>query len=147
MEDVALLKKMALFQGLDALEMVQVSKRVGRRRAAAYEVVAAQGSPGASLFVVRSGKLLVSVPHDQSREVLAELGPGQHFGEVSLIDHGPRSAEVKAVAETELLELNEKGFQELLAFSPELRDKLQSNLLLDLCSKIRRTNDRLLQML
>jgi CRP-like cAMP-binding protein len=147
MEDVALLKKMALFQGLDALEMVQVSKRIQHRKAAAYEVVAAQGSRGEALFIVRSGKLVVSVPHHDSREILADLGPGQHFGEVSLIDHGPRSAEVKALTDTELLVLDEKSFKELLAFSPELRDKLQSNLLLDLCGKIRNTNDRLLQML
>jgi CRP/FNR family cyclic AMP-dependent transcriptional regulator len=147
MEDVALLKKMLLFQGLDSLEMVQVSKRVEHRKAAAYEVVAKQGSPGASLFIVRSGKLVVSVPRDDSRELLAELGPGDHFGEVSLIDHGPRSAEVQATEESELLVLDQAGYGELQDFSPELKDKLQRNLLLDLCGKIRRTNDHLLQML
>lgn len=147
MEDVALLKKMALFKGLDSLEIVQVSKRVRHRKVAPDEIVAELGSPGASLFVVRSGQLEVSVPRGETREVLGELGPGSHFGEISLIDHGPRSAEVRATVETELLELDEASFKQLLDFSPELKERLYNNLLLDLCTRIRRTNDLLLHML
>jgi len=147
MEDVALLKKMALFKGLDALEMVQVSKRVRHRKVETDEIVAALDSTGHSLFMVRSGQLVVSVPRGETRELLGELGPGSHFGEISLIDHGNRSAEVRATSPSELLELDEQGFKELLGFSPELKDRLQNNLLLDLCSKIRQTNDRLLHML
>ncbi len=147
MEDVALLKKMTLFKGLDSLEMVQVSKRVRRRKVAPDEVVAALGSTGSSLFMVRSGQLVVSVPRGETRELLGELGPGSHFGEISLIDHGPRSAEVRATSQSELLELEEQSFKELLEFSPALKDRLYDNLLLDLCTKIRRTNDRLLHML
>ncbi len=147
MEDVALLKKMALFKGLDSLEMIQVSKRIRHRKVDKDEVVATVGSPGTSLFMVRSGQLVVSVPRGETRELLGELGPGSHFGEISLIDHGPRSAEVRATEESELLELDEQCFKELLDFSPELKERLHSNLLLDLCTKIRNTNDRLLHML
>lgn len=147
MEDVALLKKMTLFKGLDSLEMVQVSKRVRRRTVAPDEVVATMGSPGSSLFVVCAGQLEVSVPRGETRELLGELGPGSHFGEISLIDHGPRSAEVRATAQSELLELEEKGFRELLDFSAELKERLYTNLLLDLCARIRHTNDLLLHML
>ena len=136
MEDVALLKKMVLFKGLDSLEMVQVSKRIRHRKVEPDEVVAALGSTGNSLFMVRSGQLVVSVPRGETRELLGELGPGSHFGEISLIDHGPRSAEVRATSRSELLD-----------FSPELKDRLCNNLLLDLCAKIRHTNDRLLHML
>ena len=147
MEDVALLKKMALFKGLDSLEMVQVSKRIRHRKVEPDEVVAALGSAGNSLYMVRSGQLMVSVPRGETREVLGELGPGSHFGEISLIDHGPRSAEVRATSRSELLELEEQSFKELLDFSPELKNRLHENLLLDLCAKIRHTNDRLLHML
>ena len=147
MEDVALLKKMALFKGLDSLEMVQVSKRIRHRKVEPDEVVAALGSAGNSLYMVRSGQLMVSVPRGETRELLGELGPGSHFGEISLIDHGPRSAEVRATSQTELLELEEQSFKELLGFSPELKERLYKNLLLDLCTKIRHTNDRLLHML
>jgi len=147
MEDVALLKKMALFKGLDSLEMVQVSKRIRHRKVEPDEVVAALGSTGNSLFMVRSGQLMVSVPRGETRELLGELGPGSHFGEISLIDHGPRSAEVRATSQAELLELEEQSFKELLDFSPELKERLHKNLLLDLCTKIRNTNDRLLHML
>jgi len=97
--------------------------------------------------MVRSGQLMVSVPRGETRELLGELGPGSHFGEISLIDHGPRSAEVRAMSRSELLELEEQSFKELLDFSPELKNRLHENLLLDLCAKIRHTNDRLLHML
>ncbi len=147
MEDVALLKTMTLFKGLDSLEMVQVSKRVRRRTVAPDEIVATMGSVGSSLFMVRSGQLEVSVPRGETRELLGELGPGSHFGEISLIDHGPRSAEVRAKVESELLELEEGSFKELLDFSADLKERLYNNLLLDLCSRIRRTNDLLLHML
>jgi len=147
MESVALLKKMELFHGLSSLEIVQVSKRVTHRKVDAGEVVIEQGSVGSSLFIVRSGHLVASVAKRDGQEVLGEFGPGDHFGEIALIDHGPRSAEIRATSPAELLELTRESFRQIIDFSPDLKTQIYENLLRELCVKIRRTNDRLLQML
>ncbi len=147
MEDVALLKKMELFHGLSSFEIVQVSKRISHVKAEAGQVMIEQGSHGASLYIVRSGHLVASVAKKDGREVLGEFGSGDHFGEIALIDHGPRSAEIRATGPCELLELSRESFQAILNFSPDLKTKVYENLLRELCVKIRRTNDRLLQML
>lgn len=147
MESVALLKKMELFHGLSSLEIVQVSKRITHRKVDAGEVVIEQGSVGSSLFIVRAGHLVASVAKRDGQEVLGEFGPGDHFGEIALIDHGPRSAEIRATSPAELLELTRENFRQIIDFSPDLKTQIYENLLRELCVKIRRTNDRLLQML
>ena len=147
MEDAALLKKMELFHGLSSFEIVQISKRIGHLKVEAGQVVIEDGSFGTSLYIVRSGHLVASVPRKEGREILGEFGPGDHFGEIALIDHGPRSAEIRAGNASELLELDREAFQAVLNFSTDLRIKIMENLLRDMCVKIRRTNDRLLQML
>lgn len=147
MEDAALLRKMELFHGLSSFEVVQVSKRIGHRKVDAGAVVIEDGSYGGSLFIVRSGHLVASIARKDGREVLGEFGPGDHFGEIALIDNGPRSAEIRAASASELLEFTREDFQSVLAFSTDLKLKIYDNLLRELCVKIRRTNDRLLQML
>jgi CRP-like cAMP-binding protein len=55
---------------------------------------------------------------------LADLGPGQWFGEASLLTGAPRSATVVALTEAEILELPKEGFEVSLKREPELLDRL-----------------------
>ena len=79
--------------------------------------------------------------------MLGEFSTGDHFGEIALIDNGPRSAEIRAASASELLEFTREDFQSVLAFSTDLKLKIYDNLLRELCVKIRRTNDRMLPLL
>lgn len=78
--------------------------------------ILAKGDPGDSMFVVASGRVRV---HDGSR-ALAELGPGEVFGEMALLDPEPRSASVTAIDETRLLKLDQEAFFELVEDRPEV---------------------------
>ena len=147
MEHAAILKRMSLFQGLDSLELVQVSKRVRHRRYRWGDRVLTDGEPGASLFMVKSGEFRATMGEGLSAVELAKFGEGDSFGEVALIDHGPRSASVEALSNGELIELDARAFQELLAYSPDLKCKLLENLARDLAAKLRHTNDTLALLL
>ena len=80
----------------------------------AGDTVVAEGEEAKEMFVVRSGKVEIKV-HGQTVE---EVLPGGLFGEMALIDHSPRSATVVAVADTELVPINERLFVILVQDTP-----------------------------
>lgn len=147
MEHAAILKRMSLFAGLDSLELVQVSKKVRHRKYARGEGVLKDGEPGASLFAVKSGEFRAFMGEGLNAVELARFQEGDSFGEVALIDHGPRSASVEALTDGELIELDAQAFRELLAYSAALKCKLLENLARDLAAKLRHTNDTLALLL
>lgn len=147
MENVALLKKMALFNDLDALELIQISKLVENRRFSKGEVVIREGDQGSSLFAVKGGQFRAYVTRGGNQQDLAVFQPGESFGELALVDAAPRSASVEALTSGELLELTAEEFAKILHHSNEMKLKIQDNLIKDLVLKLRRTNDRLLHLL
>ncbi len=147
MEQMAVLKQVDLFRGLDSLELVQVSKLVKHRRFEAGGRVIEEGEPGFSLYAVKTGMFRVLIEaHGEVKEV-ANFVSGDSFGELALIDHAPRSASVEAVTSGEVLEFDDKAFETLMSHSAELRLKLLQNLVKNLAAKLRRANDRLAQIL
>jgi CRP-like cAMP-binding protein len=80
---------------MDRRQSEQVARLLKERRFAKGETVIMEGSGGAAFFLIESGEAAVS-----SRGVhLATLGAGDHFGEIALIDGGPRSATVTAASD------------------------------------------------
>ena len=86
------LQRVALFADLDEDELAQVAAVFKERRFAAGETVIQQGSGAAAFFVIASGEARVLVDGEERRT----LGPGDHFGEMALIDAGTRTATVIA---------------------------------------------------
>ena len=92
---VATLTQVPLFADLSAREAERVARLFKERRFAAGETVAKEGAGGAAFFVIQSGTAEVTV-HGQHR---ASLGPGDHFGEIALLDEGARTATITATSE------------------------------------------------
>ncbi|HET9731886.1 MAG TPA: PEP/pyruvate-binding domain-containing protein [Acidimicrobiales bacterium] len=86
------LKPVQLFAGLDDEERTQVARLFKERRFTAGETVVREGTGGAALFLIDSGEATVVVGGDER----STLGPGDYFGEIALIDDGPRSATIVA---------------------------------------------------
>ncbi|WP_343074850.1 Crp/Fnr family transcriptional regulator [Phytoactinopolyspora alkaliphila] len=104
------------------------------------EVLFREGDEGDRVYVVTAGKIKLGRTAQDGREnLLALLGPGQMFGELSLFDPGPRSATATAVTETSLLGLGHTDLVPLLSGRPEVA----RGLLLQLASRLRRSNDTL----
>jgi len=101
------------------------------RRAAPGEGVIREGDPGESLFVVMTGNLQVVRVHERTDpytslhwEVLAELVPGDWFGEGSLLTGAPRSATVVASASCELVEIPKAAFEASIKKNPLVVERL-----------------------
>jgi phosphoenolpyruvate synthase/pyruvate phosphate dikinase len=94
-DPVASLQRVELFAGMDRRQSEQIARLLKERRFAKGETIIMEGSGGAAFFIIASGEARVS-----SKGIdRATLGPGQYFGEVALIDGGPRSATVTAATD------------------------------------------------
>lgn len=102
------------------------------------DILFEEGDTGDAVYVVLEGKVKLGRTAPDGREsLLAILGPGQMFGELSLFDPGPRSATVSAVTDTVLLTLSHEGLLEWITGRPEVARGLLSQL----ASRLRRAND------
>lgn len=113
--------RVAIFAPLDPEERVGVARAMARRRFAAGEVILRQGDAGDSLFVVDQGEVAVDV---DGGPAVARLGPGQFFGEMSLLTGEARRATVVANRETLCDEIGSESLMTLLASRPELAGEL-----------------------
>jgi CRP/FNR family cyclic AMP-dependent transcriptional regulator len=95
-EIVSSLRRVSLFAGLSDKDLGRLATSLIERTFEAGHEIAVEGRDGVGMFVIESGEATVS----QGGDEIGKLGPGDHFGEMALIDHGPRSATV--VADTEL---------------------------------------------
>ena len=97
---------MPLFADLDDAELAEIGRLFKVRRFAAGETVIQEGSGGAAFFVIESGEAMVTVGGEER----ATLAPGDHFGEIALIDEGARTATVAATSRARLLRADLLGF-------------------------------------
>lgn len=105
-----------LFSGIDPLHLERLADRAIEVEFPAERVIARQGEIGTGFFVVVNGSVRVV----RDGELLARLGPGQFFGELSLLDRQPRIAQVVADEPTTCLALPSWDFEQLLLEEPAL---------------------------
>jgi pyruvate,water dikinase len=94
-DPVAALQRVKLFDGMNRRQAEEVARLFKLHPFAKGETIIVEGSGGAAFFLVDSGEATVSSKGIQ----LATLGPGDYFGELALIDGGPRSATVIAATD------------------------------------------------
>jgi CRP-like cAMP-binding protein len=99
------------------------------------------GADNESLFVVLSGSVCIERPGTETDVELRKLTGGITFGEMSFIDSSKTIAKVRAVEQSEVLELNSNDFQRILNEQPALASKLWRNLALDFKRRIELTTD------
>lgn len=117
--DSGLLRKIPFFSDLGDEEANALLELHKTRNFKANETIFWIGEPGTDFCIVQEGRVLLTYPDDAGKEnTLAILGPGDFFGELSLLDGGPRTATSRAVTDVELLCLNHEEFLEFVRTHP-----------------------------
>ena len=119
MDHAQLLGQVSIFRELSKETLADLAKRVWHKQAEAGSVIVSQEDAGDALFVIASGKVKVVLYGETGREIiLSLLHAGDFFGEMSLLDRQPRSANVVAVEDADLLSLDHEAFRTHLATHP-----------------------------
>jgi len=144
MEDIKLLKNIVLFKDFKVTELMNIAMVAEKVRFNEEEVVFMEKSKGDALYVIKSGQVRVAKRDSFKEEhVLAYLGPGEYFGEMSLVDRGRRSASVIANTETELMKIKRTDFRNLIAGDKEIERKFYKSFSEILCERLRVANENL----
>lgn len=121
--------KVPLFAGLTAEQMNCITAGARIQNFPRSAVIITQGDLSDSMFVVLSGRLKVYITGDNGREILLNfIGPGDTFGELSLLDQQPRSASVMAMEASKLAILPREYFLRCLQQYPTIALALLKNL-------------------
>lgn len=117
---MASLQKVPLFAGLSLEELTLIARSVKDRVYEPGSVIVRQGDPGMGFYLIAEGR--VEVTHDGHR--IRELGPGEFFGEMALMEERARTATVTARERTRCLQLVRWDFRALLKEHPDLAVRL-----------------------
>jgi CRP/FNR family transcriptional regulator, cyclic AMP receptor protein len=109
-----LLGNVRLFSACNKRELARIASLVEEIEAPEGKVLVRQGDPGRECFVIAEGRARATMRGKGS----AMLGPGSFFGEMSLLDQGPRSATVMAETDMRLLVLGSREFSALVQEVP-----------------------------
>jgi CRP-like cAMP-binding protein len=138
------LSQIEIFSGLspDALRML--AQIASEHEHALGSVIFRQGEAGDRLYMILQGKVRISrTAPGMGEEAIALLSPGDVFGEMALLDEGPRSADVVAHERCVLLSLARTNFEDLLFLHKDLAYEILWNVVRTLIRRLRETNDKL----
>ena len=136
--DNDVLRQAPLFSALDDEAATALRASMAETRLRRGEVLFHEGDAGDKLYIVLDGKVKLGRTSSDGREnLLAILGPGQMFGELSLFDPGPRSATVTAVTDVTFETLSHDELLRWLSGRPDVARAL----LAQLAARLRKAND------
>jgi CRP-like cAMP-binding protein len=116
---VAFLKTVSVFRDLAEPHLVALALRLRERSLRKGDVLFREGDKGDEMFLVREGTIVISKPVlGRVEQVLARMGPGDFFGEMSLFDQAPRSATIQAETHALLLCLDRESLHQFIEISP-----------------------------
>jgi CRP/FNR family transcriptional regulator len=118
------LRRVSLFTGIGDRELARLSRQLHERWFPEGGIVTLEGDAGIAFFVVIEGNAAVSV-HGQLRRT---LGPGDHFGEIALLDDGPRTASIVAATDLRCVGLTSWEFRPFVEAHPRIAWSLMCSL-------------------
>ena len=119
-EKIAALQRIPLFDGLSKKEFQFLAGLTTEVAVRDGTTLVRQGDPGREAMIIESGT--AAVYRDGTK--IDDMGPGDFFGEMSLIDHQPRSADVVATSDMIVLDMNAREFASMLDSYPEVAVKI-----------------------
>ena len=131
------LSRVPLFKRLEPHELEHLAEDVAQVNYAAGETIFNEHDLGDGLYVVETGSVRIWVMDEDVSEVtLAELKPGDFFGELAVLDRGERSSSATALTDTHLHKLSSDAFQEFLIEHPDA----SIDVICEIAQRMRQTN-------
>lgn len=140
--DPVFLRTVLLFKELSEPDLTALALSFRDRRVKKGEVLFKEGDLGHELYLIREGTIIVSKPvTGRVEQVLARLGIGEIFGEMSLFDESARSATVQAEVDSVLYCLDRDGLRRLIETRPHAAAAFLFRLVQVFVSRLRATSD------
>lgn len=133
-----LLHNVALFKDLSMRDLGMVNSLLHERRYLADEVIFDEGEEGQGLFVVLSGRVKIARPKVVGN-LQIEFGAGSFFGEVALLDQSVRTAQARAIDDTQIVVLFRAEFYSLLETHSHIASRISFQLARALAARIRQS--------
>jgi CRP-like cAMP-binding protein len=130
-----LLKALPLFAGLSRQQLRDVARAASSHTWPEGSRMVVEGAKSASCFVIVEGMVEVV----KGERIITKLGPGEFFGEIALLDLGPRTATVQTVTDVLAIQLPRNGFLEVVQEHPKILLRMAE----DLARRIRETTEAL----
>ena len=122
-EKIELLRRIPLFAECTKAELIEVAISAEEREAATGQSLTEQGQRGREFFIVVEGAVSVR----RNGRKLADLGPGDWFGEFAILTFKPRTATVTATSPVRLLVINDRAFRRVVETTPRIALKVLRN--------------------
>jgi len=136
-EEAQSLARVPLFRRLEPTELEKLAEEIDQVNFKDGEVIFNEHDRGDSLYVIESGSVRIWVIDEDVNEVtLAELKPGEFFGEMAVLDRGERSSSATAIGDTHLHRLSSDDFQQFLIEHPDA----SIDVICEIAARMRQTN-------
>ena len=137
------LQQMAIFGGVSEETLQFLLARAHRTELATGSYFMREGDSGTGLFVLLQGRVAIQRRWNDHEVLLRELGPGDCFGEMALLDLGPRSASVQVIQDCSALEMGTGLLHEFFEHDARQFALMQMNIARELSRRLRTTFDLL----
>jgi CRP/FNR family cyclic AMP-dependent transcriptional regulator len=136
------LRRIRILANMTDEQLERFSQFIEVEKAPQWSVIVKQGDPGTAMYFILEGELRVRINVLGKETILATLGVGEMFGDISVFDHGPRSADVVANSDSLLVKVSNGGFERLAREAPDLATPLLRAIGQTLTARIRADNKR-----
>jgi Cyclic nucleotide-binding domain len=140
--DPRALRRIKILAGMTDDQLDRFAEFVEVEKVPQWSVIVKQGDPGDTMYFILEGELRARINVLGQEKILATLGAGEFFGDISLFDHGPRSADVVANNDSLVVKISAAGFERLAKEAPEIATPLLRAVGRTLSARIRTDNKR-----
>jgi CRP-like cAMP-binding protein len=143
MPDVTYLAKYSPFKTFDGNDLEALGSVGEEKTVKKDELIFDEDSKGDSMYILKSGAVKILKKVKNQENTIAVLSPGEFFGEMALLDGLPRSAAVRATADSEVFQVPLEGYQQLRREKPHTALKLMDIIIKVLSNRLRQANKNL----
>jgi CRP/FNR family transcriptional regulator, cyclic AMP receptor protein len=140
--DPRALRRIKILGGMTDEQLEHFAQFVEVEKVPQWSVIVKQGDPGDSMYFILEGELRARLNVMGQETILATLGAGDFFGDISLFDHGPRSADVVANTDCLVVKISSEGFDRLAKEAPQIATPFLRAVGRTLSARIRTDNKR-----